>query len=273
MRCFRVSGGLAVAAGFVALSAGAVELAKVNGRALSDSDLRAALGGMNEGQRESVLHDANSRRGLLIQLIDQEILIQEGEKAKLDQDKEYQQALAAFRRQYLAGRVLERNLAPKLTDKAARKYYEGHKSRYSTDRVHVHHILAPDEPTARELLKQAKAQGADFQELAEQKSRDPSAKNNRGDLGMISWDSGFVEEFKTAAFRGAEGEIVGPVKTAFGYHLVKIVEKKLGKILGYDEVELRVRRDLELDLTQTFIGKLKQQAKIQIDDKAVDSLN
>lgn len=250
----------------------AVDLAKVNGRSITEKDLQDALGGLPEGQRETILGDPGSRRQLLLSMIDQEVLLQEGEKSKLDQDQEFKSAMAAFRRQYLSNKVLERNLGSKVTDKAERKYYEAHKSNFSTDEVDVQHILVADEAQARDLLKKAKEPGADFQALAEKFSRDPSAKNNRGDLGFITHDSPLVKEFKDAAFDAGEGEIVGPIKTSFGYHIIKVVKKKFGKALGFDEVELRVKNEMKQDLIQAYVSKLKSQAKVQIDDKALERL-
>src|SRR4051794_6591782 len=73
----------------------ATELAKVNGKAISDKDLQNALSGLNEGQRANVLKDVNSRRQILSSVIDQELLVQEAEKEKLDQDANYKDALNA----------------------------------------------------------------------------------------------------------------------------------------------------------------------------------
>lgn len=263
----------AIALGLLAglpVLAWAVDLAKVNGKSITDGDVKGALMGMNEGQRQSFLADPASRRQVLLSLVDQELLQQQAEKEKLDQDAEYKQALAMFRRSYLADRILQKNIGLKLNDAAARKHYDAHKSRYSTDQVQVQHILASDEVQARELLQKAKAPNADFEELAEKFSRDPSAKNNRGSIGWILRDAPYVEEFKEAAFSGKPGEILGPVKTIFGYHLIKVVDRKVGKQLEYTEVELRVRNDLRQELVQGYLGKLKQQAKIQVDDKALN---
>jgi peptidyl-prolyl cis-trans isomerase C len=256
----------------MAPAAWAVDLAKVNGKTITDKDLTLALGGLNEGQRDSVLKDPNSRRQILGNLIDQELLIQEGEKAKLDQDQEYKDALAAFRRNYLAARVVDKNIGPKLTERAAKKYYEVHRSRFSTDRAHVQHILLGDEAAAREVLAKAKAPTADFQELAEKLSRDPSARNNRGDLGIVNRDSPFVPEFKEAVFSATSGEITGPVKTSYGYHVIKVVDKKLGKPLEYHEVELKVKGEMRQELMQNYVGQLRTQAKVSVDDKALDKL-
>jgi parvulin-like peptidyl-prolyl isomerase len=269
-----------VVIGFVAIMSVAVgssvfaatELAKVNGKSITDKELTLALGGLNEGQKDSFLKDPNSKRELLMKLVDQEILSQEAEKAKLDQDQEFKDTLAFFRKQYLVNRVLEKNLGAKMTDKAAKKYYEAHKNLFSTDGVHVQHILAADEAGAKEIIKKAKAPNADFQELAEKLSKDPSAKNNRGDLGFIMHDSPFVKEFKDAAFEGAEGDIIGPVKTVYGYHVLKIVQKRMGKPLEYDEVELKVKQQMREDLVGAYVSKLKDTAKIQIDEKALGAV-
>lgn len=255
-----------------ATSAFAVDLAKVNGKVISDRDVQLSLSGFNEGQKRQLLGDANSRREIVSNLIEQELLLQEGERQKLDQDAEYKQALNAFRRQYLTQKVLAKNVQPKATAAAAKKYYEGNKRRYTTDKVQVQHILLADEKTANDVLRQAKAPGADFQKLAERFSRDPSAKNNRGDVGVIMRDSPFVDEFKDAAFDGSKGEIVGPVKTTYGYHLIKIVDKQMGKTLGYPEVEMRVRSDLQKELISNYIIQLRKQAQVTIDNKAIDKL-
>lgn len=244
--------------------AAAVELAKVNGKPVTDKDLTLALSGMNEGQRESVLRDPVAKKQVLSTVIEQEVLVQEGEKQKIDQTQQFKDAAAAFRRQYLAAQVLDKGVGTKLTDASARAYYENHKRRFSTDQVHVQHILVTDEMQARDVLKKAQAPKADFQELAEKLSKDPSAKNNRGDIGVITRDSPFVQEFKDAAFDGQKGQIVGPIKTAFGYHIIKVVDKKLGRPLEYDEVELRVKGVMRDELVKDYVTQLRKQAKVQV---------
>jgi peptidyl-prolyl cis-trans isomerase C len=256
---------------FSVASVNAAELAKVNGQSISDKDLKAALSGLNDAQRQNVLKDSNTRRQVLNSLIEQEILVGEASREKLDQDQEYKDAAAAFRRNYLSNRLLQKNLGAKMTEPAAKKYYESNKRRYSTDQVHAMHILVSDETQAKDLVKKAGEPSADFQALAEKFSKDPSAKNNRGDLGFFGRDR-MVSEFTDAAFEGGVGQIVGPVKTSYGYHVIKVIEKKAGKPMTYDEVELRVKNDLRQELTQGYLSGLKKQAKIQVNDKAIDSL-
>ncbi|MCM2321659.1 MAG: peptidylprolyl isomerase [Oligoflexia bacterium] len=249
----------------------AVDLAKVNDQTITDRDLRAVLSNFNEGQRSTILKDPQSRRQVLNTLVDQEVLVAEAAREKIDQSAEFKDAVEVFRKHWLSTKMLEKNVAPKVSDQAVKKYFEDHKSRYSTDQVHAMHILLPDEQKAQEVLKLANAPNADFQALAEKHSKDPSAKNNRGDLGFFGRDR-MVPEFTESAFAGRAGEIVGPVKTAYGYHLIKVIEKKSGKPMEFSEVELRVRSELQQELTRFYVSKLRQKAKVQVDDAALERL-
>jgi peptidyl-prolyl cis-trans isomerase C len=248
-----------------------MDVAKVNGKSITDKDMVDSLGTLNETQRKDVLGDPNSRHQLINTMIDQELLAQEADKEKLDQDDEYKMAVANFKKQFLSNRVLQRNLSSKFTESAAKHYYEENQDRYSTAEVHAMHILVGDEVQAREILKMAKDPKNDFQALAEKYSKDPSAKNNRGDIGFFGRDR-MVPEFTNAAFEAKAGEIVGPIKTSYGYHIIKVIEKKPGKVLEYSDVEARVKNDLQTELTATYLRKLRQQAKVSIDDKALSKL-
>jgi parvulin-like peptidyl-prolyl isomerase len=249
-----------------------VELAKVNGKPITDKDLQMSLSGFNEGQRASILKDVNSRRQILSSLIDQELLVGQAEQEKIDQDKDFKDAVNAFRKQLLANRLVAKNLQSKITESAAKKYYDLHKSQFSTDEIEVQHILLGDEAKAKEVLKLARMPNADFMALAEKYSIDPSAKNNRGDIGMITHDSPFVPVFKDAAFAAKEGQVVGPVKTEYGYHLIKVVKKKIGRALNYDEVELKVKEALRAQVVRDYVNHLKAEAKITINDKAIEKM-
>jgi len=251
-------------------SRSATEIANVNGKGITDSDLITALAGMNDGQRKAFLTDPANRKQAVQGLIEQELVVQEGEKAKLDQEPEYQKALVQFRKQYLAARVLERSLSGRMTEAGAKKWYDSHKSDYSTDRATAQHILLNTEAEARDMLKKANADDSDFQLLAEKFSKDPSAKNNRGDVGGVTRDSPFDPAFKDAVFRTDAGKITGPVKTAFGYHIIKVTDRSVGRILDYAEVEMRVKNDFRNSLVRDWLGKLRGNAKIKVDESALN---
>lgn len=242
----------------------AAEIAKVNSRVITDTDLKDALGNFNEGQKTQLLKDAVTRTEVLNTMIDQELLFQEGLKAKLDQSEEYKKDAAQFRRQWLARKITEQNIDSQVTDQAARDYYSKHVFQYATDQYHVLHIVASDLKSAQDLRKKAETPNADFQAIAEKESKDATAKSNRGDLGFIGWDSPLDLEFKKAVINSPTGKITGPVKTRYGYHVIQVVEKIPGKKLLYDEVELQVKSDLKKSLRQAFLDKLKTQSKISV---------
>lgn len=244
----------------------AVELAKVNGRSITDKDLESALSGFNEGQRAGILKDKNSRTQILNSLVDQELLVQEAEKSKLENSPEYKEAMAQYHRQLMSNLLVKSKLANKLTEAEAKKYYDKNKHLFSTAQVRAQHILLETEKEALRVLKLTQAPDADFQALAEKHSKDPSAKNNRGELGYFGRDR-MVAEFTEAAFTAKVGTVVGPVRTAFGYHLIKVIERDPGKTLGYDEVELKVKSALQQDVIRDYVTKLKVGAKISFSNK------
>ena len=113
------------------------ELVNINGRTITDRDLTLALGALNDRQRDSFLKDSASRQLILQGLIDQEILTQEAEKLKLDQDPEVREAVTIFKKQLIMNRLLDKKLAAQITPTALQKYFSLHKDMYSTSQVHV----------------------------------------------------------------------------------------------------------------------------------------
>jgi len=111
-------------------------------------------------------------------------------------------------------------------------------------------------------LAEVKKPGVDFQKVAEARSKDPSAKNTRGDVGFFSRTM-FDQAFTDAAFGASAGDIVGPIKTAFGWHIIKVVDRKVGKVLDFAEVEQRVRADLQRELLKEYVLDLRKKAKIK----------
>jgi parvulin-like peptidyl-prolyl isomerase len=108
-----------------------------------------------------------------------------------------------------------------VTDDELRAIFEANASELET--VHTAHILVEDEALAKEILAKVKA-GGDFAALAKKHSIDPGSKDKGGDLGSTARGQ-FVPEFDEAAFGGKPGDIVGPVKTQFGYHIIKIIDR------------------------------------------------
>jgi peptidyl-prolyl cis-trans isomerase C len=269
-RMMKSSGWLLLALAAPSMAAAAV-LATVGKKQLTDEDLRAALSQFNDGQKGNILKDRNNRRQLLGTLIEQEILFQEAERQRAGDNDQVKAAVDAFRRQQMVAFLLDKALAARLNEGAARKFYEKNRTKFSTDQVRAQHILTQTEAEARELLKKVREPSADFQKIAEQVSRDPSAKNNRGELGYFTRDQ-LVEEFTQAAFKASTGDIVGPVRTMYGYHVIRVMDKKLGRIQNFEEVELKVRALLRQKLVAEYVDTLRGRSGVKIDNEAIEKL-
>lgn len=240
------------------------ELANVNGRVITDRDLSLALGSLNLGQKDTFLKDSNSRRLILQGLVDQEVLTQEAEKLKLDQEQEVKDAISVFKKQLIMNRLLDKKLSGLITPADLQKYFKVNKDIYSTSQVHVQQILLSDEEEAKRLKKLAEENPGQFQDLADKYSKDPAVKTTHGELGFVSHDR-LVKNFTDAAFATPDGKIAGPIKTIYGYHVIKVIEKRIGKALEFSEVELRVRDALRAELIRDYTDKLRTQATIKID--------
>ncbi len=244
------------------VQSGAATLATVNGKAITDEDLAALVANLPQYQKDLALKEPSSRQQLIQDLIDQELMVQEATREKLEATKEFKNTLNSLRKQALVNSLVAKQLSPKVTMEAVKNFYNKNKVRYSTDEVHAQHILVATEKEAEAILAEVKKSKVDFQKVAEAKSKDPSAKNTRGDVGFFN-RTVFDQAFTDAAFSASAGEIVGPVKTAFGYHVIKVVERKVGKILELPEVEQRVRSDYQRELLRGLVFDLRKKAKVK----------
>lgn len=237
-------------------------LATVNGKGITDEDFQALVSGLPLHQKELASRDSIARKKIIQDLIDQELMVQEASQEKIDASREYKDAIQVARKQALVNLLVARRLAPRVTEKNVKDFYARNKSRYSTDQVHAQHILVGTPGEAESVLAEAKRPGADFQKLAELRSKDPSVKTTRGDVGYFS-RSMFDESFTQAAFGAGVGDVVGPVKTSFGYHIIKVVDRKIGKIPELTEIEQQVRADFQRDLLRQYVLDLRRKAKIK----------
>lgn len=144
-------------------------------------------------------------------------------------------------------------------EKDAKAYYEANKDSYKVDEVTASHILVEKEATAREILDKLKA-GEKFEDLAKQYGTD-GTKDNGGSLGTFGRGA-MVKEFEDAVFAMKPGEISEPVKTEFGYHIIKLTDKKQGT-KTYDEVKDSIISDLVAKEAQEKIKGLKSGIKIE----------
>ncbi|MGN4423007.1 peptidylprolyl isomerase PrsA [Bacillus cereus group sp. MYBK30-1] len=143
--------------------------------------------------------------------------------------------------------ALEKAVRATVTDKDVK---DNHKPE-----MKVSHILVKDEKTAKEI-KEKLNNGEDFAALAKQYSEDPGSKEQDGEIAGFA-PGQTVKEFEEAAYKLDAGQVSDPVKTSYGYHIIKVTDKK--ELKPFDEVKDKIRKDLEQQRLQDTTGKWKQQ--------------
>lgn len=169
---------------------------------------------------------------------------------------------------------LEKYLGKELDDQKLKAYFEQNKAAYDETEVKASHVLVDtrtmktDEELAqaKDKINKAKADvgaGKDFADIAKQYSDCPS-KEKGGDLGFFKRKGQMVEPFAAAAFALKIGQISDPIKTNFGYHIIKVTEIKQGKDVKFDDIKQNVKQDILQEKAQVLISQLRQKAKIDI---------
>jgi peptidyl-prolyl cis-trans isomerase C len=245
----------------------AKEMVRVNGVVITDQQLELATPGYNRAQKESFLNIAPLQERVLNHLIHEELLVEKAKKEGWDQKPAFEQAVESFRRKYLSQMVLDEAIASRLSTNAIRKYYDKHQEDFTSDMIHVQHILVKTEAEASDMVEQLKKPGADFKVLAEKFSQDAFSKTNGGDLGMLP-RSFLDREFAKVAFRSSVGKIVGPVQTPLGFHVLKVLEKKPGKLLPFEDAQASARELLRQELLFHYLKELRKKATIEYPKEA-----
>ena len=174
-------------------------------------------------------------------LTDMTLIAKAAEAQKVDQTPEFQNRLAYARMKALMEALMMQEAKKAVSAELKRKTYdELVKSAPADMEVHARHILVDDEAKAKDIAKRAKA-GEDFAKLAKENSKD-SAEDG-GDLGYFTKDQ-MVPEFAAAAFKLEKGQVSDPVKTQFGWHVIKVEDKRQKAVPSYEQVEDQVEQYL-----------------------------
>jgi peptidyl-prolyl cis-trans isomerase C len=153
-----------------------------------------------------------------------------------------------------------------MTPEAMKKVYDEAVKQMGTEQeVRARHILVPTEEEAKAVLAEIK-KGTDFAELAKQKSKDPGAAAEGGDLGYFSKEQ-MVPEFADAAFKLEKGQVSEPVKTQFGWHIIKVEDKRTKPVPEFDKVKGQIETYVQRKAQADYIAKERETAKIERLDK------
>jgi peptidyl-prolyl cis-trans isomerase C len=254
-------------------------LAKIGTKEITKSEVEAYAGLYPEQQQALIKADPRMEEVLVRNLVSIMVVSDVAKKKGLEKDPTIRKQIDIMKNEYLARTYIQKEVLGKikLTDKDYEAYYNAHKKEFENpEMVRARHILVAVKPNATEeekkaalkkaedILEKAK-KGEDFAKLASEYSDDPGSKAKGGDLGFFSAGS-MVGKFEQAAFTLKPGEISPVVETEFGYHIIKVEERKAAEQQPYDAVKDQViakaTQTVQQERLNAFLEKAMKDAKV-----------
>lgn len=241
-------------------------LATVGQRQITSNDIEAVISGLNP-QSAAQFNSEEGKKRLLEELINQELLYLEAIDNGMEDSQEYKLELERAKANILKQIAMNKLLSSVTVEEGeVIKYYNDNKDHFKKpETVRASHILVDSEEKANKILSEIK-NGLSFEEAAKQNSSCPSNAEG-GDLGYFQRNS-MVPEFENTAFNMEKDEIKGPVKTGFGYHIIKLVDKKEGGQKSFDEVKNQIAQQVLLkkqqDLYLSKTSKLRNSYEVKV---------
>jgi peptidyl-prolyl cis-trans isomerase C len=241
-----------------ALPATAQNIALVNGKPVPKSRMDTLLlQATRGGQAVTPEMEAQARE----QLVLREIFAQEAEKRGIAASREFRAQMELARQSLLIRELFEDHKRKNpVTDADAKAEYDKFKAQASGTEYRARHILVEQETEAKSLITQIKG-GASFEELAKKHSKDPGSGANGGDLDFAKPDS-YVPEFGAAMAKLKKGEMTeAPVKSQFGWHIIKLEDTREAGFPAFDEVKAQIKQRIEQVKLQELQDQLRKSAK------------
>lgn len=238
-------------------------LARINGTEIKESDLKLAEAEVG-AEINSV--PAEKRRRLLLEfLIEMRLFADAADGAKLTSSPDFEQRLAYWSTRAKRDAFYEASVKGAIGEGLVRGIYDDKvKMIPREDEVDARHILVDSEDKAKEVLGKVE-KGEDFAKLAEAYSSDPGSKANGGKLGYFSKGQ-MVKEFEEAAFALKKGEVSKPVQSKFGWHVIKVDDRREKALPTFEEVKDQIVDGMVQQKGQQVATELREKAKIDYVD-------
>jgi peptidyl-prolyl cis-trans isomerase C len=256
-------------------------VAKIGDRKITLSEFNKILGYLDSEKKKLVEQNQQFKENLLQQYIQGIVISNLAKKEGFDKNPELKEQLEMIKDNYIAIEYLKKEVTSKVevSEEDLKAYYESHKDEFKMpEMVRARHILIKIDPSAsdndkkkarekaEDILKKIKA-GEDFAKLASDLSDDPGSKAKGGDLGFFPKGI-MVKSFEDVAFSLKPGEVSGIVETQFGYHIIKVEEKKEPGMEPFDTAKDKIKQKLLQERTKTkvteFIEKAIKEANIEV---------
>jgi peptidyl-prolyl cis-trans isomerase C len=254
-------------------ASGGTVIATYAGHAFTTEDFKREVERLPPRSRAQLTTPERKRQFVDNYVLNQ-LLAEQGRQKGYDRDPEIVRQVDDLRQRLIVQRVMrDYQDAPTLTDEDVKAYYDQNQRLFSGGQVHAAHILVKDEEVANRLKAELEADPSKFEELAKANSVDTATAARGGDLGFFG-QGRMVAEFERAAFALENpGDLSPIVHTPFGYHVIKLIERKEGAIKPFEEVKERIRVALTSQRRQQVVSerfdKVKADAKLQIDEAAL----
>jgi peptidyl-prolyl cis-trans isomerase C len=234
-------------------------VAKVDGTEIHESDLAVAEEDLASNLQQ--VPPEGKREYLIRFMTDMTLVAKAGEAKKLGDTDDFKRRLAYARNKLLMEQLLQTESKAAITPEAMKKVYDEAIGQVKKEQeVRARHILVETEDEAKAVLAELK-KGADFAELAKQKSKDPGSSDG-GDLGYFTKEQ-MVPEFAEVAFKLEKGAISDPVKSQFGWHIIKVEDKRERQPPEFDKVKDQIEQYLVRRAQAELITKLRAAAKVE----------
>lgn len=227
-------------------------IAAVGGKPITEADVSREIARM--GQRGQNYNTPQGRAMVLEQLINKRLFLLDAQRNLYEREPAFKEQLQAVKEEMLTGYAMQKAVERvRVTDEEVKKYYEENKDKFvSGTTFNASHILVESEDKANELLDQIRAGEITFEDAARRFSTCPSGKQG-GELGDFT-SGQMVPEFENACAAMEPGQTTGPVKTQFGYHIIRLNKKEEGGDVKF--------ADIREELTEALRSE-KQQAAYQ----------
>lgn len=260
----------AVFAACASTSAGAQErvVAKVNGKTITDVDMKLAEAEI--GNDLGSLPEATKRRVLIEFLIENQLFADAAEGEKLGSDPAFNERLQYWRRRALRDVYFDKSVRNSIKDADVKQHYAGQVGTMKPEEeIRARHILVESREKARDVFEKI-AHGTDFAQLAKEHSKDPGSKDQGGELGFFGRGQ-MVPQFEEVAFKLKQGEISQPFESQFGWHIVRVDERRQRPVPPFETVKERVVAHMIHRKAQQIAADLREKAQIEYIDPEIKS--
>lgn len=252
----------------IAQTPGVNDVASVAGKVVTVQEFRASVQRLGDDKTDMVSTNPVLRRQYLDHMINGQLLAKEAMAQGVDKTPEFLQKLEDKRSDLLAVMFVDQYFKKEMTPKSLKKYFDQNQARFSKKEIRASHIIVDSEKRAAELIAEAKKPGANFDDMVK-KYGTPLDGALSGDLGYFSRGR-MMPEFEEAAFATKKGDVhPKPVKTSFGWHVLKVMDIRGDDRVEYDKVKSEVERQMKTDLQHDLLLKLRKRENVIINEEVL----